>query len=69
MKISNTEIAEAGLVTEGAVRKAVASGRLDAGDLVSILTFVLIGRLKSEGLNGVVNGCDLHYEPMDDFGA
>jgi len=52
----NSDIAKAGLVSEDAVRKAISRGTLIADDIESILSFVLIGRLKHRGLNGVARG-------------
>jgi hypothetical protein len=53
MNISNIEIAKAAYCTEGAVRAAVSAQRLNTSSLESVLGFVLTGRLKSDGINGL----------------
>ena len=69
MKIENKEIASVALCTEGAVRAAVGSKRLDPSSLSSVLSFCLTGRLKGLGiefmdeLSNVSLGSELHYDP------
>jgi hypothetical protein len=53
MNISNTEIAKAAYCTEGTVRAAVSAQRLNPSSLESVLGFVLTGRLKAQGIDGV----------------
>ena len=55
MKISNTEIARLGLCTEGAVRAAISSGRLDVENAESVFGFALVMRSKSIGF-GIFDG-------------
>ena len=70
MEISNTEIARVALCSEGAVRKAVASGKIVEGDCSTVVSFCLERRLKALGMGfmddmvgerlpaGVQRGCD-----------
>lgn len=67
MQITNKQIAKSAMCTEGAVRAAMSNSKLDKEDLDSILAFVLLGRLKSIGLDGVT-GVTLEpdFHPMED---
>jgi hypothetical protein len=57
MEATNTEIARCGLCTEGAVRVAIHSKRLDPENLESVLGFVLSSRVKSAGLEFMEGLC------------
>lgn len=57
MKISNVEIARCGLCTEGAVRAAVSTKRLDVEDAESVFGFILGMRVKVAGL-GFMDGLE-----------
>ena len=57
MNTSNRDIARVAGCTEGAVRASIKSGKLDAGDLSSVVDFVFRHRVKRDGikiLDGIV---------------
>lgn len=59
MKVSYIEIAKAGMCTEGAVRAAVSTKRLECEDLGSVLVFVLAARLKAVGIEFLDEFCGI----------
>jgi hypothetical protein len=68
MDIGRQTIADAAMVSKGVVHKAVASGRLDEGSLVSITSYVMLGRLSAGGLKEITGkSCEPRVREVEDF--
>lgn len=68
MNISNVEIAQVAMCSEGAVRKAVERRRLDPESLLSVMGFVFALRMKNMGMRSLDEVAEVSAAPKQEAG-